>query len=60
MAEFCIDKPILWELASAVSHILSAKNAKFKHLLWRQFGSEVWMEIFPHRFSQEVDEIRLN
>ena len=60
MAESRIDKPILRELACAVSHILPAENTEFKHLLWGQFRPEVRMEVFPHRLRQEVDVIRLN
>lgn len=60
MTESRIDKPILRELACAVSHIFPTENTKFKHLLWGQFGPEVWMEVFPHRFRQEVDVIRLH
>lgn len=60
MAEFSINKPILRKLVCAVSHILPTKNTKFKHLLWRQFRPEVWMEVSPHRFSPEVHVIRLN
>jgi len=60
MTEFRIGKPLLREFVCAVSHIFPAENTKFKHLLWGQFGLEVWMEVFPHRFRQKINIIGLH
>ena len=60
MTEFRKGKPLVRKFVGAVSHIFPAEYTKFKHLLWGQFRLEVGVEVFPHRFGQEVDVIRLH
>jgi hypothetical protein len=34
--------------------IISAKHTKFKHLLWRQIGSEIWCKVLTHWLSTGI------
>src|ERR1035437_10708316 len=43
VTEFGVNKPLFRKLASAIGHVLSAKNAQFEHFLWCQFGLEFRM-----------------
>lgn len=48
--QFCFRKPIFWKFFFTIRHVLAAKNAKSKHLFWRQFWLEDGIKVFSFWF----------
>jgi len=50
-AKLRVHEPFPGVLRGAIRHVLTAKDAKFKHLLGRQIGPELGVEVLPHRLG---------
>jgi len=47
-------EPVGGKLASAIRHVLTAKDAELKHLLGSQLGMKSRTEVLPRRFGEEI------
>lgn len=52
--KFCVRKPTLRKLLSAVGHVLPAKDAKRKHFPRRQLRAKTGMKVFPDRRGTRI------
>lgn len=54
VAKFRVLEPIGGKLRAAVGHILPAKNAKLEHLLRREFGLKLRIEVLAFRLREKI------
>lgn len=59
-AEFCFVEPVRWKFAGAISHILTSKNSKCKHLFRGKLRLKSSMKIPTHRLDQQIRIILLH
>lgn len=60
MAQFGPAVPAFRKFFPAIGHVFAAKNAQGQHLLWRQFGFEIRIEVSASRFGKFVAVILLH